>query len=307
MWRITMMRKNKGFTLFETLLVLGIMSAFLVMSLRFVSQKATEARIDKASIQIQQILNAALVYYLNNSKWPADISELVLGQYLTSTMVNPWGGGYVFYSNNKLFYVWAGAPATSTAQIAEMQRIAGRLPQGYVTQSDPPLPPSACVIGNCKVVAAVSVPGQNLNNARGVNFANLYHPGACVPAPVCPANTSPQIMVIPVSVSGFNDKNSSTIYPISSFTAYAVPTTPQVYTGMPRCGGGANKDCDVVGSTTGNFWRVCLEVITEVGNVGTVGTPANDTYGADVTVLAITRCSPDTEPVGSDFSVYETP
>lgn len=304
-----MMRKNKGFTLFETLLVLGIMSAFLVMSLRFVSQRTTEARVDKTSIQYQQILNAGLVYYLNTSTWPANMSDLVTGQYLTSTMVNPWGGNYAFYSNNKLFYVYSGTGSASAADIAVSQRIAGRLPQGYVSQNNPPLAPAGCVIGNCNVVAAVSVPGQNINNARGVNFANLYHPGACVPAPVCPANTSSQIMVIPVSVSGYNDKGSSTIYPISSFTAYAVPMKPQAYTNMPMCGGGV-KDCDFGNGPiqTGNFWRVCLEVITEVGAVGTNAAPPNtpnDTYEADVTVLAITRCSPDTEPAGSDFSVYE--
>ena len=38
----------------------------------------------------------------------------------------------------------------------------------------------------CEVVAAVNIPGQNLNNAGAVTFAGLYYHGGCVPVPQCP-------------------------------------------------------------------------------------------------------------------------
>ncbi len=300
-------RIQQGFTLFETLLVLGILSGFLVMSLRYVSQKATEARIDKTSIQYQQILNASLTFYLNTSSWPTNISTLITNGYL----VPGFSGSWSFYSDNKLFYVYSQPFGTAVSNIAEANRVAGKLPQGFASLNYPPAGSyPACSAGSgCYVSAAVPVPGQSLNNARSVNFANLYHPGACVPAPTCPANMTAKIMVIPVSVSGLNDKGSSTVYPISSFTAYAVPSSPQAYNSMPSCGSSPPKDCEFGDApiTTGLLWRVCLEIVSEVGELSTVGTPPNDEYGQDVSVLAITRCSPNTEPQGSDFTVYEKP
>ena len=60
--------------------------------------------------------------------------------------------------------------------------IAGELPVAYVSDKygDP------YVSGNVYVTAQVTTPGQNLNNARSVNFVGIYHNGACVPVPNCP-------------------------------------------------------------------------------------------------------------------------
>jgi len=69
-------------------------------------------RIDKATLQIQQILNAAAAFYVNNSRWPAGSNtklnsahELISGGYLpaptTSSVQNPWGRSiYVGWANS---------------------------------------------------------------------------------------------------------------------------------------------------------------------------------------------------------------
>lgn len=310
--------KKFGFTLFETLLVLGIMSAFLIMSIQFVTQRAIETKIDKAAIQYQQILNAELAYSINNSQWATIPGLTGGGTYLPSTLVNnPWGQPYyvytdtvtgIFTATKPVVYVYSQVPTTTIEEVGEANRLAGKLPLAIASSSTfSPDAAHPCAKGvACWVTAAVSIPGQNLNNARSVNFANLYHPGACVPAPTCPGNMQPQIMVIPVSVSGvYTDKQ---LYPINSFTAYAVPSTGPVLGTMspPSCvADNTFVPCHPQGNfpSSNSYWRICLKIVTEAGDVGT----NNPSYGKDVTILAITRCVPLNEPVGSTFIIYETP
>ena len=177
------------------------------------------------------------------------------------------------------------------------------------------------------VQGEVNIPGQNLNNARSVNFAGYYHHGGCVPAPFCPSNMAPDILVVPVSLYGLNDVSAdSTYYPLYGFTAYAnggvnaassAPnSTPDVPSNVADCenpsvatqcnstcgSNGAGGPCTAI-TTVGNqlYWRVCLIVRTEKGVVGQTATNA---WGQYATVLAITRCVPLNENAGSDFTVW---
>ena len=144
---------------------------------------------------------------------------------------------------------------------------------------------------------------KNTQNASNVNFAGLYHHGACVPVPSCPVDASgntmtPQVMVVPVSVSGLYT-NSTDVYPISSFTGYAVG--PDANPGPCVSGGGAPScTVDISGPPAASSWRVCLQIVTEQGTV----TSSSSGWGEKVTLLAITRCSISNEPAGSTFSVY---
>jgi len=148
------------------------------------------------------------------------------------------------------------------------------------------------------VNAQVQIPGQNLNNARSLNFAGIYYAGSCVPAPVCPLDMTPKIFVSPAGVSGVNDEPTpancsptspydpntcaAQVYPLSSFTAFARgdasgnPVSP----GAPNVTGAGPLDCkvtadptelgceaDVDGSSSvgaGSYWRVCLYVRTDL-------------------------------------------
>src|SRR5689334_14827622 len=62
--------KTRGFSLLEMLLVLAISSSLIILLLNYTTQKSDEMRRDRTALQMQQILDAALTYYVNNSAWP---------------------------------------------------------------------------------------------------------------------------------------------------------------------------------------------------------------------------------------------
>lgn len=251
-------QKSKGFTLLELLLVLAISSSLVVLMLNYTTQKSDEMRRDKTVLQMQQILNAGLSYYVNNSSWPVTggcggptpslVTAMLTPNYIPQTtpiMANSYGA-QSYYLNcmstgaatnppTPLFYVYTQINTPVNASI-----IAGRLPMAFATtlagaQANPPTQDATCKNGalgpGCtNVVSFVNIPGQNLNNARSVNFAGTYSSGACVPAPNCPAGMKAEIFVVPASVNGvFDDPNCAAgpscpanTYPMSSFTAFAV-------------------------------------------------------------------------------------
>lgn len=309
----------KGFTLIEILLVLIIISIIIWAAIVFIQERIRQTRINTTSIQIQQILNAGLSYYVANGNWPPTLSclEGLAGGGCSSNviyvshMVNPWGGGsYSITSTPELLYVYTTITTDGDASIIA-RLIAGSLPVAYTasTASMPPVPPVAsCDTGTtCQVVAAVNMPGQHINSVKSVNFAGLYRHGGCVPVPVCPVDTNghtmiPQVMIVPVSVSGINDANNNNVYPISSFTGYA--TGPAA--NPPACltTNGTEVACSP-SQASDTYWRACMQVVTAKGEVGTTNTgTGTQTWGSKVTLLALTRCAVADEPSGSPFTVY---
>lgn len=256
--------------------------------------------------------------------------RVLVSSYLPQSQINPYnqpqdccclgltGDTTVSCGSYQLECFKPGGPfyiATKVNTATNALAIAGRLPMAFVTdqngwntnpiiQSAQCTSPSNASFNNCVYVVAIqSVPAQVSNNARSVNFANLYHHGACVPVPTCIGSMTPQVMLAPVSVSGVNDAGSPTIYPLTGFTAYAKggnDATP------PACNGSSTPlSCAGLTSSTGFFWRACMQVITENGEVSTtnLGTGAN-MWGKDATILAITRCAPPNEPPGSGPGVF---
>lgn len=313
----------RGFTLLEMLLVMTIVSMFIFVSVGYVQQRTLALSIDRASAQMQQVLNAGLSYYVNNGTWPADLTTLQNGSYLpTGAFNSPWGTSYSVSSSQTLFSVSMSLPAALVNQSAIGTILAGKLPLATSNTSSsttqqpcgvtPWGAPMTCPVTTTTstITAYVNVPGQNLNNASAVNYAGLYHNGACVPAPECPvdktgATMTPQVLLVPVSVSGMND-NSTNVYPMSSFTAYATTLTDTASGGPPACASNANQSTacysDVWGGTpisSGKYWRACLQVVTEKGSV--VWT---STTGQYATILAITRCGITNENTGSGFNVW---
>lgn len=304
---------HSGFTLIEMLLVLAVISTILLAIMGYTTQKSDEMRRDRVVMQVQQIQNAALAYYLNSSTWPANVSILQTDAFLPQiTIVNPWANAYSLSSDtvHGTLTVCTAVTGTTTTGPAYAAVIAGRLPMGYVadntgstTPASCPTSASACTHSTCTVVSVVNVPGQNLNNARSVNFSGVYRNGGCVPVPTCPGTMTPSIMTIPVSVKGIYDpSNPGTVFPISGFTAYAKgPNTTTNGAGVPSCTGGTDM-CYSSGSTAvpnGKYWRACMQIITLRGSLQDLGGNSEAAY-----ILAITRCVPTGEPVGSNFSVF---
>lgn len=334
----TKIRNIIGFTLIEMLLVLVIASMIIYLAIGYIQQKTLTTRIDITTLQMQQVLNAGLSYYISNSNWPASVTCLQgtgVGcsvQYLPSNLVSPWGNNYLLVtpSTKPLLYVYTQiTSATASGSAAAVANtIAGKLPLAYTTSATPNPPTAGAPCTNtsttCYVVASVNIPGQNLNNATAVNFAGLYSHGGCVPVPQCPVDANgntmtPEVVIVPVSVSGLNDPNSANVYPISSFTAYAKGPPAANPPGPPACDNGTQIACQPVNAPTTytpTYWRACLQVVTEKGDVSQTNTVANGgtpsvgpppttfPWGGNVTLMAITRCAVKNEPSGSPLTVF---
>jgi len=341
------LRRHKGFTLLEIMLVLGIMGGIMILGINYGTRQAAQTRRDKTALQMQQILNAGLAYYTTYGSWPvpsgtcnfsststsnstapSNLATLTTAGYLpTAVSNNAFGFPYTVSCDNVtggVFYVTSNVGSVANALV-----IGGEMPVSYLSDQ----------YGNSTqsgtyVTAQVTTPGQDLNNARSMNFAGVYHHGACVPVPTCPgfnpstnacnAGTNcmvPQIMVAPASVSGVSDTGTTNAYPITSFTAYALgptvaanamscpavisPAVTPTSTPTPCTWGTAGIPNGTTASPTGLYWRVCLQVVTGKGIVSTTNTGAGAAaWGQYGSVVVMTRCTPPNEPYGSDFTVF---
>lgn len=306
------MQKNRGVTLLEVLLVLAISAAILLMLINYVQRKGEDVRRSQTSVQMQAIMNAALAYYIANTKWPTSIQDLQTEGYLPDIALNnPWGEPYLVNtsdldSNLGFLYVHTDVHSTISAQL-----IAASLPLAH-EQSD-----------STEVVAVVNVPAQSLNQARAVQFAGVYNNGGCVPVPTCPDKLKPQIYAVPAEVYGvFNKPNCTgpnrydcrnvSVTPITQLAAYAKGP-------VELSGGGQLQNCyntntsackkDRSGNMihSGEYWRVCLSVTSLNGRVN----PDAEAWGKLVgSIVAMTRCVATNdsgavvEPTGSNFSVW---
>lgn len=339
-------RAFKGFTLIEMLLVLTIASSIILLFLNFTTRRTDDARRDKTVLQIQQIMSAALAYYVNNSAWPitcnTTASWTAISTLPTTNSFAP-GNGYlpVGFGNNAYgqpfqiscdisssnlsstdgmshggnFYI---ATSVGSSPAINAWIIAGQLPMAYsllpsnlTSGTLPPPQDNTCKTASgtscTALVASITIPGQNLNNARSVNFAGLYYSGSCVPAPNCPPGMSPSIFVVPASVSALSQQPSCSssgtsydpnaenctaeLYPLSSFTAFArgKSTTDGSPVTLSGASGNGPIDCSITGtpaaqacyesytvaskaliSSTADgtkYWRVCLVIQTPAGQV----------------------------------------
>ncbi len=330
-----------GFTLIEIMLVLAIIAALIYLGTGYYQQQLQNSRVEKTAVQMQQILNAALAFYVANGRWPASTSELVSDNYLPLSPIPPWPVpppyqayvGEPIKSNPQaaIFSLAFVLPASLPNNVSWAQVLAGKLPLAYTSQYLNQI--TACEVGkDCAVIAQVTIPGQNLNNAMAMNFAGLYHPGACVPAPVCPetspsgANMTPEIFLVPVSVRGVyipggaTQVSPSQLTTINGFTAYATgnqntantnssynqPVTianggPALCTQQPIQN---NPPCGFSDTTGLSYWRACLQLVTGQGDVSNLA-PNNAGWGSQITMAAFTRCAISGEPAGSPSTVYE--
>tara|TARA_R110000868_G_scaffold108769_3_gene296633 strand:+ start:2668 stop:3645 length:978 start_codon:yes stop_codon:yes gene_type:complete len=310
--------KTLGFTLVEMLMVAAIVATFMVIGQRYMSQRAEYGAIDRASAQMQQILNAGLSYYVNNDKWPADIAALQTEGYLSDKIVptSPWGTPYTLTpaplppEPHKVLTVNLALPESMPESKAKGVGliIAGRLPFG-VSEA------AADGSGDYEstgVSASVNIPGQNLNNAGAVNYAGVYNHGGCVPAPVCPVDQEgtelkPEVMLSMQAASGLNVPGSPEIYPITGMTMYLAQEDPVEGGSVPGCnpgeasyGGGA--DCTATTDPVGTkYWRVCLQLVTSKGIVQWDDTDATLKTFNYAAITAMTRCKTPDEPRGTPF------
>ncbi len=336
-------RGMRGFTLLEVMLVLLIGATLLGMFLNYTSTAADQAARNKTSIQTQEIINAALAYYLQYGSWPGTKntwtcvdptnSALISGFYLPqgvaktaigSCAIGAWLSPYrnVYLTSwdgtSGNFYVITQIPTGAKAP-ANSLIISGLTPLGVTTTSQPTLPlvtsPSAAcaATGSCYVMGGTQQPGQNLMNARSANFAGVYAHGACVPAPQCPAGLKAFIYAAAGQVTGSSDTVDPTkVYPIEGFMIDAVGkagnpygTDPVIPSQLGNCGDRTSNSQGCPGlPSTATYWRVCMKILTQnTDHPFTNG--ANSTWGGSTTIVVFTRCAPLNENSGTPFTTYQ--
>lgn len=177
--------KLLGFTLIELLFVITIVSVLVSLGVAMMQQHNQQAKVKQTALQMQQLLQAGLAYYVDNKCWPiVSVSGCKVNpppdfiQYIpVNSNVNPWGNSYSFSAPfASIFQVQVNTPTTAIAQ-----RIAGMLPNASVTTC--PMPSggvSPCVYAQTTMpkegadvydiyVAAAGV--VNDNNATTASFS----------------------------------------------------------------------------------------------------------------------------------------
>ena len=150
--------KNSGFTLIELIFVVAIIGFIITLGLSYMAKLAERTKEKTASLQIQQILQAAMTYYVNNKAWPSNGRTTNAGVFanyipaISRLKTNPWGVNDYWWtvqtSGGKLFTVSTTVPDSNTAA-----RIASSLPNA--TNS------------GTTVNSQITIPGQAQEVKRG--------------------------------------------------------------------------------------------------------------------------------------------
>jgi prepilin-type N-terminal cleavage/methylation domain-containing protein len=229
-----MIRRLKGFTLLEMLLVLAVAASAIVLFLNFTTAQFTQQRRDRTAIQMQQILSAGLAYYVANGSWPTSVAALQ-GSYLPSgKIVSGWGGAYTITSSasSPLFSVSVTLPSIPEASI-----LAGMVPLGSNTLPFAPIP---AIVGCDYMVPTSGLPTEvdiNVNVPCGGSCGTLgsndtlirsVYSGTCQPPGTQPSTTVTGSVTLP----GQNLNNASAINYAGLYSDGACVPAPVCPSGM---------------------------------------------------------------------------
>lgn len=92
-------RGNRGMTLIEIIVVITILSLLMAAVGVAVIPRLEEAKVDRAKLDIANILNALKTYYAKKGNYPdtgAGLKALVDTQILEKQPVDPWDHEYVY-------------------------------------------------------------------------------------------------------------------------------------------------------------------------------------------------------------------
>jgi prepilin-type N-terminal cleavage/methylation domain-containing protein len=199
----------KAFTLIEMLFVIAIIGVIIALNMLTVQQRTQQQKIEKAALQVQQILQGGLAYYEDYKLWPSVISppSPSFGPYIPESMANPWGKlvdnvyTYKYWSADGIqFQVWVAAP---TPQLA--LRMAAMLPNG-TTGTDS----SGVAVAKAFVTpsAMYQKPAINIMQMGSVSLSPSK-PGINVSLVQCPAYASNHYVVVSQLETYFSDPHPS--------------------------------------------------------------------------------------------------
>ncbi len=188
------MQKKQGYTLIEMLLVIAIISILAAAFLLTYRTHAATARVNKASLEVQQVLQAAMTYQVDEGAWPDATAapptctppNLTQNKFVQNYLpnqdyVSSFGNNYCWSetktSNNHTPTFWVALKSPNNDSNFAT-RVASRLPNAVVTSDPTQTPATPCVAGQaCYVRAEVPRP----SGSGGSSHAFVIAIGNCKP------------------------------------------------------------------------------------------------------------------------------
>ena len=156
--------RQHGFSLLELMCVIAVLAALSVVGVSAYRGHMQRQRLSHTALQIQQLMQAAMAYHVDEGKWPTAIDTPAFKSYMPQGRVptNAWGYAYqLAYPNHIRLGVRTVLPTESLAK-----QLAAQLPNARVTAHD--------VLW--QVQAEMTVPGQSSafnSGLRVLRFAQL--------------------------------------------------------------------------------------------------------------------------------------
>src|SRR3990167_568664 len=219
----------RGYTLIELLLViavLGILSSVAALTYRTLH---TNARLDRTALEMQNFLEGAMAYKIDNSTWPPQNADLGtcstdITQLTNSDFVRKYVPNQTTLSQLGYYYCWNQGPissGTSSAlfwvalkiphgDINMAQQLAARLPNGVAT-SEPTsnTTPAACTTNaDCYVRATVATPSSNSGGGTVIG-TTIAGSGDCMDSDGSGTQNTPGVPSSTVSCMHTNTANTN--------------------------------------------------------------------------------------------------
>ena len=109
----TNLRNQKGMSLFELIIAIGIIGTIAGLLLSGVSESQLNAEKKETQILIKRLVQQVKLYKTDHKKYPSSLDDLV-SDYLEEIPTDPWGGD-IYYETpgshaNKKFEIWSAGP-----------------------------------------------------------------------------------------------------------------------------------------------------------------------------------------------------
>lgn len=102
---------KKAFTLIELLIVIAIISILAGSAIPYIQDYVDDARIAKARADLNELTNALIRYEMERGYYDEGSQANLVGTYLQSTLVDPWGAAYKIHPNSSTIYSSGGGNA----------------------------------------------------------------------------------------------------------------------------------------------------------------------------------------------------